>query len=125
MSKFGIMDIVELAKNGYTPKDVKDILTLAQSVPSDEHQGAADEPDQTHTTPPANDEPESAANATANAQQSDGDNLEDSIDYKKKFEEAQKLIEKLQADNVSRNVAEQTDTSAADKLTDSFRRIMS
>ena len=58
-------------------------------------------------------------------QQSNGDNLEDSIDYKQKFEDAQKLIEKLQADNASRNVAGQTNTSAADKLTDSFRRIMS
>lgn len=123
MSKLSISDVVALAKAGFTPKDVKEIL--AQDVPSNDDQGANDQNTNFEPDEPANDEPENSANATENVQNSEGHTDASDIDYKKKFEDAQKLIEKLQADNASRNVAGNEDTSAADKLTDSFRRIMS
>ena len=123
MSKLSISDIVALAKAGFTPKDVKEIL--AQDVPSDDDQGANNQNSNSEPDEPANDEPENPANATGNVQNSEGHTDASDIDYKQKFEDAQKLIERLQADNASRNAAGHEDTSAADKLTDSFRRIMS
>ena len=123
MSKLSISDVVALAKAGFTPKDVKEIL--AQDVSSNDDQGANDQNTNSEPDEPANDEPENSANATENVQNSEGHTDASDIDYKKKFEDAQKLIEKLQADNASRNVAGNEDTSAADKLTDSFRKIMS
>ena len=54
----------------------------------------------------------------------EGEPLPDSIDYKKKYEETNLLLQKLQAANAAKNAEDNNKRSAADALTESFRRLM-
>lgn len=90
MGAFGILDIVALAKQGYKPADVKELIALANSA----EDGKADEEPPAgsgNDVPPAG-EPEKETEPEAG---------EDAIDYKAKYEEAQKALAEAQKQNRS------------------------
>lgn len=132
MGKITLNDLLTFAKAGYSPKDVKDILSM--NVPDNEHQGNEETPPQPAPTAPpvptetpaepSQGDPENAAKESANVKNPEGEPSQDSIDYKKKYEETNLLLQKLQAANAAKNAEDNNKMSAADALTESFRRLM-
>lgn len=104
-----ITDLVTLAKAGYTPAQVKEILSLqnsgsdnaseetAQTVPKEEAQQEQKNEEQTETA------------AAANEDNKIADLMKQIEDLKKQLEFNKEQLEKAQADNASR------DNSAAQK----------
>lgn len=79
-------DIVELAKQGYKPADIRELVAIAnesetkeaeQKTPEDEMQDKAEDQD-------------------AEASATESDKTEDAIDYKKLYEDEKKKTENLQ-----------------------------
>ena len=90
-------EIIELAKNGYTPKDVDELIKLANDEGGLQPEDGADEK-----------EPESNPASPGGKNASD-DNITDSKDteieeLKKKLEEDEELIKKMQDKNASQNL---------------------
>lgn len=117
-----IMDIVALAKQGFTPGDIKEIINLANET-------SAKEPEKE----PANDSNEEGEQKTPDiARVNDEPELEkktDAIDYKSMYDDAMKQnavlqgkLEESQKSNVSQtiNVQETKDTDLINDLVRSF-----
>ena len=90
-------EIIELAKNGYTPKDVEELITLA----SDE--GALQSEDGADEKPP---ESNPASADDKNASDDKGTDPKDAEieELKKKLEEEEKRIKDIQNKNASQNL---------------------
>ena len=103
MGKLSIGDIVDLARAGYKPSDVKDLITLsekAEQSKQEEPQGAA----------PAIDEPKSASpEPKAAPENAEPVKPEEAVDYKKLYEQSQEDLKKAQAANIKK------DSSPADQ----------
>lgn len=121
MSKFGIMDIVALAKAGYSVSDVKELISLSSSEEK--------EPEKQEEKEPAKktDEPEDAKDTSAeDPQKSTEDPAKvTAIDeYKKQVEELKKQVKDLQDKNVhqdnSGNENEKSDEDILNEITRSF-----
>lgn len=112
-------DIIALAKQGYKPSDIKELISLSEMS-----NGAVETPpEETRTEEPPVDEP-NAENDTTTPEN------EPMVDYKKLYEESQSQIsemktqiEKIQKDNTRQNM--QGDTpSAQDTLNDIVKSFM-
>ncbi len=94
-------DIVALAKQGYKPGDVKELISLSETVNADKPEepqkaaGAIDEPK------PADPEPVVATENNA----SDEPEQKDDIDYKKLYEQSQSDLKKAQEANIKKDNA--------------------
>lgn len=102
-NKLTIVDVVALAKAGYKPADVKELITLSETAEQskqEEPQGAA----------PAIDEPKSASPEPKGApENAEPAKPEETVDYKKLYEQSQEDLKKAQAANIKK------DSSAADQ----------
>lgn len=87
-------DIIALAKQGYKPSDIKELISLAAENP-DESKGtdSSDEPEQGE---PEDEKPEGTAGTDADP---------DDIDYKKLYEDSQNRIKELQAKNANKDLS--------------------
>ena len=99
MGKISFNDIVALAKAGYKPADVKELISLSEMADQskqEEPQGAMpaiDEPKSTSPEPdrvPENKEPEKP---------------EEAVDYKKLYEQSKEDLKKAQAANIKKDAA--------------------
>ena len=108
-----ISDVVALAKAGYKPSDVKEIIALSEKsepVKPEEQQAAAAAPIEPKT---ASAEPKEA---TANEAQPEKTE-EKEIDYKELYEKSQEDLKKAQAVNRSAdNSGKQTDDPVKDLI---------
>ena len=117
-----LADIVALAKQGYKVSDVKELIALAssedtdsaaQEKPQDEKK---EEPQESVKEPTQEKEPQKSTKEPAD------DNAIN--EYKKKIEELEEKISKLQKDNVNRdnssNPPEKSDEEILDEVTRSF-----
>lgn len=77
-----LTDIIALAKNGYSPQDIKDLVALAD--PAEPETKAEDQQEQENSD---------------KSDKTDSDNADDTIDYKSLYEESQKKLEAAQAAN--------------------------
>lgn len=121
MSKLGIMDIVALAKAGYSVSDVKELFSLASSEEKEPEKQEENEPDE------KTDEPEDAKDTgTEDPQKSTEDPAKvTAIDeYKKQVEELKKQVKDLQDKNVhqdnSGNDNQKSDEDILNDITRSF-----
>lgn len=93
-----ISDLITLAKAGYTPGQVKELISLSEK--SGQEPKAEEPPAATG----ANDEPKPASEepkeAMENAQPA---KTEDSVDYKSLYEQAKADLDKAQKANISQN----------------------
>lgn len=95
MGILGIKDIIDLAKAGYKPADVKELLNI--EVQQDEKPSApAAAETQKENVQPAT---ENVPKESAQDQQGTSDK-EDNIDYKSKYEETLKELKELQKNNI-------------------------
>lgn len=92
-----LSDIIALAKQGYKPDDIKELIALSKEDEKESNESKATE----NSTDGAEGEPEE--------QTVEGTTTEDStdnVDYKKLYEESQKKIEALQKENVNKDLSE-------------------
>ena len=103
-------DIVALAKQGYKPADVKELIELSKStdVAPDSSDDAADTG---NTSAPAEEEKknEEASKGMIVDAAPEDDKV---IDYKKKVEELEKKIQDLQKANTRKNIADTDDNKS-------------
>ena len=114
--KLGIMDVLAFAKAGYSPKDVKEIMAMADS---------AEEVTENATKEIAEPEEQKAAEQKPKEEA-------DAPDYKTMFEEMQKKNEELnskleaaQKANIASNVSgNQTKISTSETINNIFRDVL-
>lgn len=108
-----ISDLITLAKAGYTPGQVKELISLSeksgqepngQDPKGQEPSGQDPKAEEPHAATGANDEPKPASGepkeAAKNAQPA---KTEDSVDYKALYEQAKADLDKAQKANISQN----------------------
>ena len=116
-------DIIALAKQGYKPADIKELIELSKSADEapDSSEGAADTGS---TSTPAEDDKKSeeASKGTITDASPEDDKV---IDYKKKAEELEKKIQDLQKANIHKNIADNDDNkSDSDVFADAMKSFM-
>lgn len=107
-------DIVALAKQGYKPGDIKELISLSEKADADKPEeqqkaaGAIDEPK------PADSE---AKEPTENAQPANAEQKDD-VDYKKLYEQSQSDLKKAQEANIKKDSAPAHEPDPMANLTD-------
>ena len=127
--KLGFRDIIDLAKAGYKPGDVKELLQIAN-----EQKAVPEEPSVTTPKEDAQPEAEKVPNANADKpvsetqpEQSDAlKELQNQIEtLKAQSDEKDKLIKQIQKDNASRNIKTEAKEKTEDEvLADIVRSFM-
>lgn len=127
--KLGFRDIIDLAKAGYKPGDVKELLQIAN-----EQKAVSEEPPVTTPKEDAQPEVEKAPNANADkpvseTQPEQADALKDLLSQietlKAQSDEKDKLIKQIQKDNASRNIKTEAKEKTEDEiLADIVRNFM-
>lgn len=103
-------DIIELAKQGYTPNDIKELLSLnitEQEVKTTEQEKQPVLPDQAK---------KDAESEHKNATEKKEESREDSINYKLLYEDAQKKLEAAQKSNTNKNVQPENTKTDSDLI---------
>lgn len=112
-----LKDIIELAKQGYTVSDVKELIALSnenseneveknpvEEVPEDALKDEDIPAEQKTEVPPAGDD--------------------NSIDYKKLYEDSQAMLREAQKANVNRNIEAGTEDENKKRLQETIRGFM-
>ena len=118
--KLGFKDIIDLAKAGYKPGDVKELLQIAN-----EQKAVPEEPPVTTPKEDAQPEAEKAPDANADKpvsetqpEQADAlKELQSQIEtLRKQSDEKDKLIKQIQKENASRNIKTETQVKSEDDV---------
>lgn len=127
--KLGFKDIIDLAKAGYKPGDVKELLQIAN-----EQKAVPEEPPVTAPKEDVQPEAEKAPDANADkpvseTQPEQADALKDLQSQietlRKQSDEKDKLIKQIQKDNASRNIKSEAKEKTEDEvLADIVRNFM-
>lgn len=105
-------DILELAKKGYTPNDIKELIELSKESESDsENQGDAHE-----------DGGESDHTTHDDSKPTESDENEETIDYKKLYEEEHEKLLNAQKTNLNQNMNNNSKTDE-DIIEDLFKNL--
>ena len=114
-------DIIALAKQGYKPADIKELIELSKTEEQVEKSGGVD--DQPISPPPQTDELEKEA--PKEEEKKDGaDSDEKIVDYKAKAEELEKKISELQKANTKQNADKSDHKSDAELFADVMKTFM-
>lgn len=110
-----LMDIVALAKQGYTPSDIRELISMSESVPTDQTEEAEQKT-----------VPEEVQKVEA-----EDDQATDAIDYKALYEEEKAKndqlsddLQKAQNKNVTVDLSDKSDTTDTDLIGDLVRSFM-
>lgn len=110
-----IGDIVALAKAGYKPADVKELIEMTK----EEKKDIAD------TSDPANDDSSEPAAEVSPLASAVPDKTEDDTDYKALYEQAKKDLATAQKENVNKDISSAEDNqSDADIIKDLIKEFM-
>lgn len=108
-------EIIELAKNGYTPKDVEELISLASDEGVLQSEDGADE-----KTPESN--PASADEEASDDKSTDPKDAEIE-ELKKKLEEDEKRIKEIQNKNASQNLGSTQPKSNRELVQEALRNL--
>lgn len=115
MGIINLKDIVALATAGYKPSEIKELISLSnQSEETQKEDETKDQAEKTEQHDSGREQPEEAQkNAT-------GTSEEDSaiLSYKKKIEELEAQVAKLQSDNVHKDQSDKKEKSDEEILND-------
>lgn len=110
-------DIFALAKQGYKPSDIKELIELSkeaevktEEVPDQEEKENTSTP--SHTVAPEEGKPSESAEAS------------EVVDYKKKAEELEKKLSDLQRANTQKNIADTDEKSDSEVIADLMKSFM-
>ena len=122
MGIMNIKDIVELAKAGYKPSDVKELIALTNQSdkPAEEKGDQKGQAEKTQQHDAGKEQPEEAVkNATVTPEKEDSSILS----YKEKIQELEEKLQKLQSENVHKDQSEvqtKSDEELLNELTASY-----
>lgn len=111
-----LTDIIELAKQGYKPADIKELVAISEETESKEATQKAHEDDQ------GQDNAEDMKDSDASG--SDTDSKDEAIDYKKLYEEEKKKTENLQKDNLKKDMSGQEKENDLDTVLEAVKGFM-
>lgn len=115
-----LTDIIALAKAGYSPKDIKDLIALAEPTP--QAPGAPDpEPE---PEPEKKPEPETPSIEDPTKEIPAIDEKSNVIDYQEKVKELEAKIAEMQKENISKDISGYETKSDDDMLADLVRKYM-
>ena len=113
-----LTDIVELAKQGYKPNDIKELIELSKQ-PETPDEGKQKDPD----PDPEKDKPEDAKDPES-AKDPEG-KKDDPIDYKKLYEDEKKKVSDLQKELTGKDISKgQDDITDLDTVNDLMKSFM-
>ena len=113
-----LTDIIALAKAGYSPKDIKDLIALAEPTPQ-----APEAPDP-EPEPEKKPEPETPSIEEPTKEIPAIDEKSNVIDYQEKVKELEAKIAEMQKENVSKDISGNETKSDDDLLADLVRKYM-
>lgn len=115
-----LTDIVALAKQGYKPSDIKELLNLVSSKEEDPKEDSNIQEEKTEQHEDGKEQPDEAPkNSTEDSSEKDS-----VIDYKKKIAELEEKVKSLQNANVHKDNSDSTQESDEDILNDITRSFM-
>ena len=115
-----LTDIIALAKAGYSPKDIKDLIALSEPTP--QAPGAQDpEPE---PEPEKKPEPETPSIEDPTKEIPAIDEKSNVINYEEKVKELEAKIAELQKENTSKDISGNETKSDDDLLADLVRKYM-
>ncbi|MBO5956005.1 MAG: hypothetical protein J6Q39_00445 [Bacteroidales bacterium] len=109
-------EIIELAKNGYTPKDVDELIKLANDEGGLQPENGADEK-------PPESNPASAGDETASDDKGTDPKDAEIEELKKKLEEDEKRIKDIQNKNASQNLGNAQPKSNRELVQEALRNL--
>ena len=120
---FSFSDLVALAKQGYTPADIKELIELSKATEKEDSKASEGD---TITENYADVKTPSNTVAQEPEEVKEEPDQEDSkiVDYKKKVEELEKKIADLQKANTEKNIADADDKSDLDVLAEAMKSFM-
>ena len=115
-----LTDIIALAKAGYSPKDIKDLIAISEPTP--QAPGATDPgPEQ---EPEKKQEPENLSIEDPTKEIPPIDDKSNVIDYQEKVKELEAKIAEMQKENISKDISGNKTKSDDDFLADLVRKYM-
>ena len=112
-----LADIVALAKEGYKPSDIKELIALASSQEGTHEEENKDQDKKTEQHEDGKEQPDEAPNKST-----DTSSNESAIDeYKKQIDELKEQVKKLQSENVHKDY-EEKDKPSDDELLNNITR---
>lgn len=121
MGKFNLSDIVALAKQGYSVSDVKELISLTSSTEADPKEEVTDDQDKkTQQHEAGKEQPEEAVQKSTD----DSSKVTAIDEYKKKIEELEGKLSKLQEQNVHKDNSEHKEKSDDEIMNDITRAFM-
>lgn len=113
-------DLVTLAKQGFTPDKVKELIELSKT------EEAAEAPAEVQTQPSIEPEAEEQQpeEKPKEVEKKDAEPSADTVDYKKKVEELEAKIQLLQKENTRRNADTDNKKSDAEMFAETMRSFM-
>ena len=128
VSMLNLTDIVALAKQGYKPNDIKELIELTKEAPEDNKGDQGTQPDPDENKP----DEKSSENKPTEDNQKDGEASPDQLDYKEEVEklkaqlqETENKLSKLQKENVRRNAdTDENKKSDAEAFADVMKSFM-
>lgn len=111
-----LTDIIALAKAGYSPKDIKDLIALAEPAPQ--------APEATDPEPEEKPEPETPTIPEPTKEIPAIDDKSNVIDYQEKVKELETKIAEMQKENVSKDISGNETKSDDDLIAELVRKYM-
>lgn len=118
---FKLEDIVELAKAGYKPEEVKELIKLSKEGEAEENEELPDPKDDSQK---GSENVQNETEATNDEKTEAPEDPSKVVDYKKKVEELESKIAALQAANTRKNMADTDEKSDSETFADVMRSFM-
>lgn len=123
MAHISLGDLLSFAKAGYSPKDVKELLSIeipeTKKAESDAQEGTLPDPEENEKEQKT--EEKILQKDSTSDQETEGNKI---IDYKSKFEEAQETIKKLQEQNTKKDISGEKSSDPMGSFDDILRSMM-
>ena len=114
-----IKDIITLAKAGYKPSEVKELITLATQSEAPQ-EGETDQAEKTEQHDGGEEQPQEALKNATDAP----DQSSEILSYKQKIEDLENRIRELQNDKVHQDVSDKNEKSDEELMADLVRDFM-
>ena len=120
-----LTDIIALAKAGYSPKDIKDLIALSEPTPQAPETPDPETPDpEPKQEPEKKPEPETPSIEEPTKEIPAIDEKSNVINYEEKVKELEVKIAEMQKENVSKDISGNKTKSDNDLLADLVRKYM-
>lgn len=119
-----LTDIVALAKQGYKPNDIKELIELTKEAPEGKPEEQEKQPEPEEPRKPSEDKPKEEEKKDGNASADQLDYKEEVEKLKAQLQETENKLSKLQKENTRRNADTDDKKSDAEAFADVMKSFM-